>query len=137
MEKRVKDTFAEIDPSGAMGSGVLERLPAEARGLVQGAARSSRPSSPTGIIRKPTSSRLMTRVEPYVTALAKAGHPLYFEELNVPVPESQARWAYHNAHLMRKRFSSGDLIYFLGWFDEAWTDRVFARMHELVEGARK
>ncbi len=65
-----------------------------------------------------------------------AGHPLYFEELNVPVAESQGRWAYHNAHLMRKRFSHGDLLYYLGWFDEDWTDRVFARMHELVEKAR-
>jgi hypothetical protein len=25
----------------------------------------------------------------------------------------------------------------MGWFDEGWTDRVFARMHELVDDARK
>lgn len=76
-------------------------------------------------------------VESFVQALHIAGHPLLFDELNIPVSEDQARWAYHNAHLMRKRFSSGDLIHYLGWFTEDWTDRVFARMHKLVKEVRK
>jgi hypothetical protein len=36
-----------------------------------------------------------------------------------------------NAHLMRNRFSSADLLFYLGWFDDAFVDRVFTRMHEL------
>jgi hypothetical protein len=62
---------------------------------------------------------------------------LLFEELNVSVPEEQGCWAYHNAVLMRKRFSSGDLLYYFGWFTKAWTDGVFARMHQLVDEARR
>ena len=79
----------------------------------------------------------MLRVEPYVRSLNASGHPMLFDELNVPIAEEQARWAYHNAHLMRKRFFASDIVYFMGWFDEGWTDRVFARMHELVDDARK
>ena len=79
----------------------------------------------------------MLRAEPYVTSLNASGHPMRFGELNVPIPAEQARWAYHNAHLMRKRFFLSDIVYFLGWFDEAWTDRVLARMDELVDRARK
>jgi hypothetical protein len=37
---------------------------------------------------------------------------------------------------MRNRFSNVDLLHFLGWYNEAFTDRVFTRMHELVNGAR-
>ncbi len=135
MEKRVKDTFAEFDPSGAMGAECWNDYRQKLEGWYE-----ARPKFEAFLAdwenKKAHLESLMTRGEPYVTALEKAKHPLYFEELTVPVPESQARWAYHNAHLMRKRFSSSDLIFFLGWLDDAWTDRVFARMHELVDGAR-
>ena len=136
MEKRVKQAFIEIDPTGAAGaecwSDYKQKLDAwyKARPLFE-AFMADWDNQKSHL------ELLISRAEPYVVALAKAGHPLYFEELNHPVPESQARWAYHNAHLMRKRFSSGDLLNFLGWFDEDWTDRVFARMHELIEAARK
>ena len=53
------------------------------------------------------------------------------------VPESEARWTSRNAHLMRKRLFSGDLLFCMGWFDEAFSDHVFARMHELVKGTRE
>ncbi len=79
----------------------------------------------------------MLKPEAVVGALAAAGHSLLFEELNVPVPEEEARWAFRNAHLMRKRFSSGDLLFYTGLFDEALTDVVFSRMHELAKGARE
>ena len=135
MERRVKDTFAEFDPTGAMGQECWNDYRQKLDGWYE-----ARPKFEAFLAdwenKKAHLESMITRVEPYVTALEKAKHPLYFEELNVPVPEVQARWAYHNAHLMRKRFSSSDLIFFLGWLDEGWTDRVFARMHELVDAAR-
>lgn len=70
-------------------------------------------------------------------ALVTAGLPLRFDDLPSPIPEDQARWAFSNAHLMRNRFSSADLLHFLGWFDEAFTDRVFTRMHALAGRARR
>jgi hypothetical protein len=67
--------------------------------------------------------------------LAAAGAPLRFSELQPPVSEQEGRWAFEHAHLMRKRFSAGDLYYLLGWLDEGFGDRVFARRDELVDGA--
>jgi glycerol-1-phosphate dehydrogenase [NAD(P)+] len=135
MEKKVKAAFIEIDSSGAMGaecwSDYCQKLEAWHK---------ARPVFEKFLADWPNQKAhlesLIVRAEEYVPAYAKAGHPLYFEELNVPVPEAQGRWAYENAALMRKRFSHADLIRFLGWWDEDWTDRIFARMHELVEKAR-
>lgn len=136
MEKKVRGTFDALDKSGAMGAECWSDYKQKLAGW-----HKARPLFEDFVAHwdehKARLESLMLRVEPYVKSLAAAGHPLLFEELNVPVPESQARWAYHNAHLMRKRFSSGDLIHFLGWFDESWTDRVFARMHALVADARQ
>jgi len=136
MEKRVMDTFGELDPSGAMGKECWNDYKQKLAAWYK-----ARPTFEAFLAdwdnQKAFIESLISRVEPYIQSLAKAGHPLYFNELDVQIPEEQARWAYHNAHLMRKRFSSGDLINFLGWFDDDWTDNVFARMHELVDGVRK
>lgn len=78
----------------------------------------------------------MAPAEDCLGAIVQAGLPTRFEDLPVPIPEEQARWAFSHAHLMRKRFSHADLLHFLGWFDEALTDRVFARLGELVAAAR-
>jgi glycerol-1-phosphate dehydrogenase [NAD(P)+] len=136
MEKKVKQTFDAVDSSGAAGQECWNDYRQKLEGWYK-----ARPKFEAFLAdwenQKAHWESLITRVEPFVKALAKANHPLLFPELNISIPETQARWAYHNAHLMRKRFSSGDLLFFLGWFDEAWTDRVFARMHELVDEARK
>lgn len=135
MEARVKKAFIEIDPTGAAGAECWSDYRAKLDAWYK-----CRPLFEAFLAdwdnQKAHMESLITRVEPYVKALAKAGHPLYFEELNHPVPEIQARWAYQNAFLMRKRFSSGDLLNFLGWVNDDWTDRVFARMHELVDAER-
>ncbi len=54
----------------------------------------------------------------------------------MPVPEAEARWAFRNAHLMRKRFSHGDLLFYTDLFDDTHTEGVFARMHELADLVR-
>jgi hypothetical protein len=69
-----------------------------------------------------------------VQSLARAGHPLRYEELGVP--EEQARWAFRHGHLMRGRFSSADLLNYLGWLDEAFVDEVFAEYRRLTGPSR-
>lgn len=78
---------------------------------------------------------LLTPPEEAVAILAAAGAPLRFAELEPPVTEEEGRWAFEHAHLMRKRFSAGDLYYLLGWLDGGFADRVFARRDELVSAA--
>lgn len=135
MEKRVRSTFDALDPTGSMANECWSDYNQKLTGWH--AAKSKF----TEFLREWPEHRDFIRsitidVESYVKALKVAGHPLLFNELNIPVSEEQARWAYHNAHLMRKRFSSGDLINYLGWFTEEWTDRVFARMYQLVDEVR-
>ena len=136
MERRVRGTFDALDVSGAMGAECWSDYRQKLKGWVDARARCEEFLADWENQRSHLRSLIMG-VEPYVQALAAARHPLLFEELNVSVPEQQGRWAYHNAHLMRKRFSSGDLLYYLGWFTEPWTDGVFARMHQLVDEARR
>jgi glycerol-1-phosphate dehydrogenase [NAD(P)+] len=134
MEAVVRETFAEIDPSGRMAEecwsdyvikleawhGARERF----EGLLADWPRE-----------RERLSSLLTPPEEAVATLAAAGAPLRFPELEPPVSEEEGRWAFEHAHLMRKRFSAGDLYYLLGWLDEGFSERVFARRDELVEAA--
>jgi len=135
MEQRIRSTFDALDPSGAISAECWSDYSQKLNSWY--AARPLLEEFLAGWEdQKAHLKSLVMEAEPYVQALAAAGHPLIFEELNICVPEDQARWAYHNAHLMRKRFSSGDLINYLGWFTDAWTERIFARMHQLVNETR-
>jgi glycerol-1-phosphate dehydrogenase [NAD(P)+] len=37
------------------------------------------------------------------------------------------RWALENCHLMRNRFTLADLLFFLGWWDDAFVERLLER----------
>jgi glycerol-1-phosphate dehydrogenase [NAD(P)+] len=131
MQRRVRDTFCEIDPSGRMAdecwSDYARKLEAwyEARGAFE-RLLAEWPE------RRAELDRLLTEPADLVGVLAAAGHPLRFPDLDLPIPEHEARWAFDNAYLMRKRFSVGDLYFFLGWLYAGFTDRVFGRRDELV-----
>ncbi len=136
MEKKVKDTFAHLDSSGAIGQECWNDYKKKLETW-----HAMRPRFETFLANweqeKAVIRSMIESAESFAAAMQAAGHPLLFEELNVPISEDQGRWAFHNAHLMRKRFSAGDLVYYLGWFDEKWTDRVFARMREIVKQVRE
>jgi glycerol-1-phosphate dehydrogenase [NAD(P)+] len=136
MEARVRETFEPLDPSGKMGEVCWSDYAKKLEGW-----RSARPAFESFLANWPAERdrlrELVPPAEECVRALATAGLPLRFEELPTPIPEDQARWAFTNAHLMRNRFSSADLLQFLGWFDEAFTDRVFTRLHELADRVRQ
>jgi glycerol-1-phosphate dehydrogenase [NAD(P)+] len=135
MQRRVRATFSAIDPSGRMAdecwSDYATKLEAwhEARGTFE-RLLADWPQ------RRAQLDRLLTDPEELVGLLAAAGHPIRFGDLDPPIPEDQARWAFDNASLMRKRFSVGDLYFFLGWLDARFTERVFARRDELVAAVR-
>ncbi|NUQ00338.1 MAG: iron-containing alcohol dehydrogenase, partial [Armatimonadetes bacterium] len=56
-------------------------------------------------------------------ALSRVGAPLRFEELSRPVPTATARAAVRHSHLIRSRFTLGDLLDLCGWLtDETAAD---------------
>jgi glycerol-1-phosphate dehydrogenase [NAD(P)+] len=129
MQQRVQATFNAIDPSGAM---VAECWNTYSRKLESW--HRARPQFETFLRNWPEQrARLAELVHPpetVVESLTLAQHPLRYEDLGIP--EQQARWAFKNGHMMRQRFSSVDLLNYLGWLDDAFVDDVFTQMHALV-----
>lgn len=60
-------------------------------------------------------------------ALREVGSAVRFGELDPPVSPDIVRWALLNSHLIRRRFTLPDLLFFLGWWDEAFVERVLDR----------
>jgi glycerol-1-phosphate dehydrogenase [NAD(P)+] len=59
-------------------------------------------------------------------ALATAGVPNRFDQLDPPVTADDARWAVANCHLMRDRFGIADLADLLGVWDDDDVDAMLA-----------
>ena len=67
-------------------------------------------------------------------ALREAGAPARFGELDPPVAPGVARWALANCHLMRNRFTLADLLFFAGWWDEGFVERILERARSAKGG---
>jgi glycerol-1-phosphate dehydrogenase [NAD(P)+] len=57
-------------------------------------------------------------------ALRKARAPSRTCELRPPIPPHVARWALANCHLMRNRFTIADFLFFLGWWNTDFIERL-------------
>ena len=130
MEPRVRATFDAIDPSGAMADECWTSYKPKLQDW-----QNARPRFEAFLRdwpgRRARLAELVDTPEKVVRSLARAGHPLRYEDLGVP--DTQARWGFENGHLMRGRFSSADLLNFLGWLDGAFVDEVFTQFHRLVD----
>jgi glycerol-1-phosphate dehydrogenase [NAD(P)+] len=80
---------------------------------------------------------LITSPEKYMAALSASGHPLAWQDVPPGISEDQARWAFANARLMRKRVSVADLLYFAGVWDSVLVDRIFSRYHQICSDLSK
>lgn len=67
-------------------------------------------------------------------ALEESGAPARFSDLDPPVPDETAFWALRNCHLMRNRFTVADLLFFLGWWDDAFVERLLERARSVGGG---
>ena len=132
VERGVRAVFDRLDPSGAMATECWSSY----RGKLT-AWRDARPRFEAFLAgwegQRARLAELLQPPEAVVHSLAGAGHPLRYEDLGVP--EEQARWAFRHGHLMRGRFSSADLLNYLGWLDDAFADQVFAEYRRLTGAA--
>ncbi len=67
-------------------------------------------------------------------ALREAGAPSRYCELGPPPPPHIIRWALRNCHLMRNRFTIADLLFFLGWWNSDFIERVLRRAQSVGGG---
>jgi glycerol-1-phosphate dehydrogenase [NAD(P)+] len=123
MESVVRGAFAELDPTGKVGEECwsdyalkLERW------------RECRPQFEEFLSNWPRYRvelrEMVASPERLGKALEEAGAPAHFSELDPPVPEDTAFWALRNCHLMRNRFTIADLLFFIGWWDDAFVKKL-------------
>lgn len=133
MEARIRAVFMEIDPSGAMGAECWRDYQKKLAIWNNTRAGFEQLLHEWQSVRQ-TMRTLILPSTTYVDLLHKAGHPLTFEELGIP--EAEARWAFRNAYMLRKRVSTADLLIFMGWMDAAWVTWNFSAAHHLIEQVR-
>lgn len=121
MQTRIQRAFASLDPSRGIAnecwSEYQKKLDAwnAQRGIFEAFLNE------WDLIR----AQLQTIVRPpelLIEILQRMDSPTLFEQLNPPMPETQIRFAFENASLIRSRFTLGDLFIFLNWdMDRLWT----------------
>lgn len=128
-EARVRGTFDEIDPTGAMADECWSSYRKKVGGW-----HAARPRFETMLREWPQwRDELAATLDPpetIVASLALAQHPLRYADLGID--EQRARWVFQNGHLMRDRFNSADLLHFTGRLDDDFVDDAFTRMAALV-----
>jgi glycerol-1-phosphate dehydrogenase [NAD(P)+] len=126
MEPMVREAFAELDPAGGIGDECwsdyalkLERW------------RKCRPQFEEFLAnwsRHRVELRdMVVPPERLGRALKESGAPARFGELDPLVPGETAFWALRNCHLMRNRFTIADLLFFIGWWDDEFVERLLER----------
>jgi len=126
VEPLVRRAFAAIDPSGRVGeecwSDYQKKL---------ALWRESRPRMEEFLAGWATHRSKLREIvlppEALGDALREAGAPVRFGELDPPVSPETVRWALVNCHLMRNRFTLADLLFYAGWWDEAFVERLLDR----------
>jgi glycerol-1-phosphate dehydrogenase [NAD(P)+] len=126
MEPVVREAFAEIDPSGGVGE---ECWSDYAKKLKRWSDCRSQLENFLGnwAQYREKLQKIVATPDRLGKALEASGAPTRFRDLNPPIPEDTAFWALRNCHMMRNRFTLADLLFFLGWWDDAFVGRLFER----------
>ena len=133
VEPVVREAFAEIDPSGQVGE---ECWSDYSKKIARW--KGCRPQF-EGFLGnwpryKDELKEMVVPPERLGNALKESGAPARFSELNPPIPEETAFWALKNCHLMRNRFTLADLLFFIGWWDDGFVEKLFDRARSVGGG---
>ena len=126
LEPVVREAFATIDPSGGVGEECWNDYAKKLTLWRRSRGRVERffgewPEHRARI------EEMVLPPERLGGALSDAGAPVRFGELDPPVAPEVVRWALGNCHLMRNRFTLADLLFFAGWWDDAFVERILER----------
>jgi glycerol-1-phosphate dehydrogenase [NAD(P)+] len=133
MEPVVREAFAEIDPSGGVGEECWDQY---AKKLERW--RECRPQLESFLGNwgqyKEELRGIVATPDRLGEALQASGVPARFRDLDPPIPEDTAFWALRNCHMMRNRFTLADLLFFIGWWDDAFVGRLLERSRSVGGG---
>jgi glycerol-1-phosphate dehydrogenase [NAD(P)+] len=123
MQALVRETFVEVDPSGKAGEECWSdyRLKLEAWRAHKDEFRSFLNDWPAN---RGQLQKLTCPPERLISILRAVQAPEDFSELQPPQSESDVKFAFLTAPLMRKRFTLGDLLIFLHWDREKLWEQV-------------
>lgn len=131
MRKRVVEAFSSIDPSGKAG----EECWSDYRQKLD-AWHAHRAEFDQFLANWPKISKKLRKFtrppEKLVEILRAIGAPLTFGDLTPPFDKTQAKYAFLNAPLMRKRLTVGDVVLYLGWDREQLWERVWRQSRRLA-----
>src|SRR5215212_11078299 len=126
LEPVVREAFAVIDPSGGVGeecwSDYAKKLDLWRRS--RGRVERFFEEWPEHRARM---REMVLPPERLGGALREVGAPARFGELDPPVAPGVARWALRNCHLMRNRFTLADMLFFAGWWEDTFVERMLER----------
>ena len=133
MESVVREAFEKLDPTGAIGDECwsdygkkLERWRENRQDFEAFLDNWPRHRDELG--------KMVASPERLCEALAEAGAPVRFGKLKPAVTPETVRWALRNCHLMRNRFTFVDLLFFLGWWDDGFVERLLERANSAGGG---
>jgi len=133
MEQVVREAFDGLDPTGAIGD---ECWSDYAKKLERW--RESRQSFEAFLESWPRHQdelrEMVASPKQLAAALTETGAPARFGELAPPASPETVRWALRNCHLMRNRFTLADLLFFIGWWDEIFIEKLLERTRSVGGG---
>jgi glycerol-1-phosphate dehydrogenase [NAD(P)+] len=132
MEERVRDAFAELDPSGAMAEECWRLYSRKLERWSTNRDRRAVAIDWSDLAAKV--APLLSSPRDLVESMSSAGAPTRFSRLDPPVDPDLVRWALENCHLMRDRFTVADLAFFLGIWSRAHIEALLAEAAALGGG---
>jgi glycerol-1-phosphate dehydrogenase [NAD(P)+] len=122
MRARIEANFASIDPSGKAGAECWADYRQKLEKWHAHRADFASALEDWPVLRSQLSAET-TSPEALIGILKAVGAPTHMFELVPPIDEKQARFAFLNASLMRKRLTLGDLLIFTNWDREGlWNE---------------
>lgn len=127
MEPKVRDAFAKLDPTGAVGGECWSDYEQKLARWHENREKFEVLLRDWPVYRGELAG-LVASPEELAGSLALVGAPVRFGELSPEVSAETIRWALQNCHFMRNRFNVVDLLYFLGWWDGDFVEEILERV---------
>lgn len=124
MQTRIRDAFAELDPTGALGNEFWNDYSKKLDLWHAQRATFETFLCDWDSIRDEIKS-IVRPAHELVAILRRMDSPTRFDQISPPLPEAQIRFAFENASYFRSRFTLGDLFIFLKWDRDRLWDQVW------------
>ena len=122
-ERQIREAFGHLDDTGALASECWSDYQKKLRGIADNWPRIEAMLA-TWTTHADVFRGMVKTGDELQTALVSSGAPATYDALHQPFQRATVRWAIHNCHLMRNRFTLVDLLNLLGLWDLETVDSL-------------